>query len=177
MANSNLKKPLGGPVPKHAFGMRFQDRASRYLKPAILFIGFSCLATSVLIGSADSALAQAAQISVDTAQTANGGVDWSGPLRVLIIAGLVGLLWYGVRPPRGLICASCGSQSVRRHVQGSFFIELILWLCFIVPGLIYSIWRRTGLKKYHCAECGSLDVITTKSPRGLKLQRELSEDE
>lgn len=97
-----------------------------------------------------------------------------GLMRLGIIVAILTVGWYSLSPPKGLICRGCGSQNVRRYVRGSFLIEVILWLCIIVPGLIYSIWRRTGLKKYRCKECGSLDIIPAKSPQGIKLQQEIS---
>ena len=44
-----------------------------------------------------------------------------------------------------LYCTSCKkiiSDSPKR--KGSGWIEVVLWLCYIFPGLIYSIWRRSG---------------------------------
>ncbi len=42
------------------------------------------------------------------------------------------------------LCTSCGSQMYPKlFTKGSGRIELILWLCFLVPGLIYSTWRFT----------------------------------
>lgn len=76
-------------------------------------------------------------------------------------------------PPEGThICAACGSRSVpTRPNKGSGLLELLLWLCFIIPGLIYSIWRRSGLSN-RCRSCGSGDVIPLDSPRGRKLVTE-----
>jgi hypothetical protein len=39
-------------------------------------------------------------------------------------------------------------------MKGNGWIELILWLCYIVPGLIYSIWRRSGEPSV-CPTCKS----------------------
>jgi len=35
----------------------------------------------------------------------------------------------------------------KRNMKGSILTELVLWFFFLVPGLIYSIWRH----KYRCA--------------------------
>lgn len=43
------------------------------------------------------------------------------------------------------ICSNCGTvgQPVV-HTRGSFWIELVLWWFFIIPGLIYTEWRLKG---------------------------------
>lgn len=73
-----------------------------------------------------------------------------------------------------LICANCGYQGSPATVtKGSFLIEVILWLCFLIPGLIYSIWRLTS--RYDaCPKCEAPNMIPLNSPRGKKLQEEFS---
>lgn len=67
------------------------------------------------------------------------------------------------------ICASCGSRSEGiSRTRGSFWIELVLWLCFILPGLIYSIWRLTT-KERVCPQCGAPGLVPTNTPRGRDL--------
>jgi hypothetical protein len=67
-----------------------------------------------------------------------------------------------------MVCTKCGSSNMKSGLRGSGAIELILWLFFIVPGLIYSAWR--GQKKVHtCLSCGSNEVIPLNSPFGRKL--------
>jgi len=41
-------------------------------------------------------------------------------------------------------CNSCNESTDKPHHRGNGWIELILWLWLVVPGLIYSIWRRSG---------------------------------
>ena len=51
-------------------------------------------------------------------------------------------------------CKNCDSNvKGKRKTPGSFLVELILWLMFILPGLIYSIWRISN-KKVICERCG-----------------------
>jgi hypothetical protein len=68
-----------------------------------------------------------------------------------------------------LVCSRC------RHVgepvsstPGSIWIELVLWLCLLIPGLVYSLWR---LSRRHpvCARCGSADLLPVDTPRGREL--------
>lgn len=71
-----------------------------------------------------------------------------------------------------MICSNCGSQGdPKRCTPGSLFIELILWLCFVIPGLIYTIWRVCARHDV-CRKCGSRALIPTDSPMGLKLLRD-----
>jgi len=77
------------------------------------------------------------------------------------------------KPKIDLICTKCGNQTKFKKVTpGSIFIELILWICFIVPGLIYSIWRLSS-KYLACALCGSRELVPLKSPMGIQLQTQL----
>lgn len=70
------------------------------------------------------------------------------------------------------ICSECGSVGkTKRDVKGNLAVEIVLWLCFLIPGLIYSIWRQTTYHKT-CAVCGSANLIPANSPVGQKLMKE-----
>ena len=72
-------------------------------------------------------------------------------------------------PKSACICPNCGSIGKPKSVtRGSIFIEIILWLAFLIPGLIYSIWRLTTRHKA-CPQCLSSHPIPLDSPRGRKL--------
>lgn len=65
---------------------------------------------------------------------------------------------------RGMYCKKCGNVGPTKAImKGSFAIELVLWLFFLFPGLIYSIWRLTT-KGRGCSVCGSGDVIPANAP-------------
>lgn len=73
------------------------------------------------------------------------------------------------------VCTQCGNVGFpKRKPKGSTGIELLLWLFFIIPGLIYSLWR---LSTYHtaCKVCGSTTMIPVDSPLGKKKLEELAE--
>ena len=71
-----------------------------------------------------------------------------------------------------MVCKACGHVGVpESRVRGSLAIEIILWLCLIIPGLIYSIWRM-GSRFSACAKCASEDIIPLDSPLGQKLHAE-----
>lgn len=61
-------------------------------------------------------------------------------------------------------CRACGTiERPTKKTKGSMGVEIVLWLCFLLPGLIYSVWRLTS--KYEgCSSCGSPDVIPASSP-------------
>lgn len=68
-----------------------------------------------------------------------------------------------------VVCKNCGYVGKsKQHTDGNILIELVLWLLFLLPGLIYSIWRLTT-RKTVCAKCGSTNIIPVDSPQGQKL--------
>lgn len=68
-----------------------------------------------------------------------------------------------------LVCTTCGYVGEpQRITKGSTLIELILWLSFLIPGLIYSIWRLSS--KYDaCPKCKGISMIPVDSPIGQKV--------
>lgn len=69
-----------------------------------------------------------------------------------------------------LLCATCLTVGSPKTVaRGSFWIEVVLWLCFLVPGLLYSIWRLTTKHKA-CAACGCTQLVPLDSPMAKRLQ-------
>ena len=77
--------------------------------------------------------------------------------------------------PDALFCTQCGH--VGRPVvvtPGSIWIEVILWLAFLVPGLIYTVWRHS---KRHdaCPKCGSAAIIPADSPKAVAAMRHLAQ--
>ena len=67
------------------------------------------------------------------------------------------------------ICTNCGCVSnPMNENKGNVLIELILWCFFIVPGVFYSIWRRSNRKNI-CPKCRQQTMIPVDSPNGKKL--------
>jgi hypothetical protein len=61
-------------------------------------------------------------------------------------------------------CLDCGFVGYpKRHTPGTFLMELVLWIFFIIPGVIYSIWRLSG-RYSGCAKCGSKRIVLVDSP-------------
>jgi len=62
------------------------------------------------------------------------------------------------------LCTVCGTIGLtKRNVKGSLLTELFLWCFFLIPGLIYSIWRHSTVSQV-CGICGSPAVIPMNSP-------------
>ena len=72
-----------------------------------------------------------------------------------------------------MYCTMCGhSGDTATVTPGSIWIELILWMCFLVPGLIYSSWRHNK-RHESCEKCGSTAIIPADSPRALQLAKSI----
>lgn len=77
----------------------------------------------------------------------------------------------GITPPatygrRDRYCPQCGAVGTpKTQTKGSILIEIILWLCFIVPGVIYSLWRMTSGRTQVCRTCGAPNLLPLDSPK------------
>lgn len=66
-------------------------------------------------------------------------------------------------------CTACGVVGYPKLVQpGSTGTAVFLWLVFLLPGIIYSIWRANSEHEV-CPSCGSPQVIPVDSPVAQKL--------
>ncbi len=71
-----------------------------------------------------------------------------------------------------MVCTACGHVGAAKTVtKGHFALEVILWLCFLVPGLIYSIWRLTTRHRA-CPVCGNAQLLPKSAPMAQKFLRE-----
>lgn len=56
-------------------------------------------------------------------------------------------------------CPNCKYEGPGKyHTPGSSSVELVLWLFFIIPGLIYGTWRGSN-RKWICPRCDFQNVI------------------
>lgn len=63
-----------------------------------------------------------------------------------------------------LFCSTCGHEGpTSRKTKGGLLIEIVLWCFFIVPGLVYSLWRLNSRHNV-CAKCGSTALVPVDSP-------------
>jgi hypothetical protein len=63
-------------------------------------------------------------------------------------------------------CAPCNTYFPNKGMKGSGWIEFVLYLCYIVPGIIYSIWRRSGSAV--CPKCKSATLIAVDAGTHVK---------
>lgn len=90
-------------------------------------------------------------------------------IATIIVFVLVGL-WIAqqFKPHAPMYCTKCGTVApAKNFVPGSMGIELVAWLCFIIPGICYSLWRMSSRCKV-CPKCLSKEVIPPDSPMAQK---------
>ncbi len=64
------------------------------------------------------------------------------------------------------LCKHCGDTTSGKSVKpGSGWIELILWLTYIFPGVLYSIWRISNTRLV-CNICGAGNLIPENFAKG-----------
>lgn len=92
------------------------------------------------------------------------------------IVGLIGYGLYRLLAGKGgkvMFCKNCGyTGKTESNTPGNMAIEIILWLCFIVPGLIYSIWRLSS-KAGKCEKCESKELVPPDSPVAVTARKNL----
>ncbi len=106
----------------------------------------------------------ARRISPATLYAKEGALEWSpiGTIEPLINPR-------PVRKPKARrgdwYCTTCGHVGRSgTFTKGSLGIEIVLWLFFLIPGLIYSLWRlsnRYGV----CRNCDRGTIIPCHSPK------------
>jgi len=68
--------------------------------------------------------------------------------------------------PGDWLCLRCGVAALpAKKYPGSLLITLLLLLVWIIPGLIYEIWRWSAAKRV-CRRCGADQLIPVSSPEG-----------
>lgn len=73
----------------------------------------------------------------------------------------------GIDLTRKYLCMECGCQ--REPIiakRGFLIIELFMWLMYILPGVIYSIWRRVRTQQV-CTNCRTPSIVLTSSSRAM----------
>lgn len=101
-----------------------------------------------------------------------GAIVFWGVIVGLVIAIIVLLVREKDRPAAAsnerLYCPHCGTVGAPEfHMSGSIIVEVLLWLFFLLPGIIYSIWCRST-KRWVCPKCGMTGMIPLDSPLAQK---------
>jgi len=77
----------------------------------------------------------------------------------------------GVDFTKKYVCMECGCQRDPIDAnRGLWVIEIFMWLLYILPGAIYSIWRRVR-KQQVCPNCQHPSVVLTSSSRAMGMMR------
>jgi len=77
----------------------------------------------------------------------------------------------GIDFTKKYLCMECGCQREPMDVKrGLLVIEIFMWFLYILPGVIYSIWRRVR-KQQVCPNCRYPSVVLTSSPRAMGMMR------
>jgi hypothetical protein len=71
-----------------------------------------------------------------------------------------------------IACTICKTISAEpeRIVPGSAATEVLLWVIFLLPGVVYSIWRSNAAKNV-CPSCHSTAIVPIESPMGQEIHR------
>jgi hypothetical protein len=70
------------------------------------------------------------------------------------------------------ICAECGYTGHPQKIpKGSTKMELFVWFVLLIPGPIYSIWRRVG-RSYGCGFCKGNLLLPLYSRGGQELMQQ-----
>lgn len=95
-------------------------------------------------------------------------MEWVFVLGLFAIVAVV--IWKKIQDSNKIwVCTQCKTVGTAKvKYGGSTGVELLLWLFFIVPGLIYSAWRGSS-KKMVCRSCGSESLVPPDSPRGREI--------
>ncbi|MGQ0641088.1 MAG: hypothetical protein ACT4P6_10015 [Gemmatimonadaceae bacterium] len=63
------------------------------------------------------------------------------------------------------MCTLCGHETVQPHrkMPGSGFVSLLLLVPFVLPGVVYQVWRM-AMRRPVCPRCGSAALIPGDAP-------------
>jgi hypothetical protein len=72
-----------------------------------------------------------------------------------------------------VVCTACGAVGYpKKIIAGSPILEILLWLFFLLPGLIYTLWRHAN-QNLVCRTCGQGTVIPRDTPMGRNISSDL----
>lgn len=106
-----------------------------------------------------------------------GGTIFLGALGPIIVLAIIGFLIYRIltsddSPSEEMVCRQCESVGTpEKEMPGNLAFGCALFFFFVVPGILYSIWRLTN-KTNVCQFCGSEDLVPKHSPAGERIIEE-----
>ncbi len=109
-----------------------------------------------------------------------GSESFTTIISLAIVAGIFYVFFKALRSVFGanrgstVHCMTCGTDApAQKRTRGSIWIEVILWLLFIVPGLVYSLWRLSTRRDV-CAACGSEAIVPVDAPAAISHRKSLA---
>jgi len=73
-----------------------------------------------------------------------------------------------------IICRDCGENEQAKIItKGNIIIEILLYLFYLVPGIIYTLWRVSN-RYPACPNCESKRIVLLESKAGKKLYKEFN---
>ncbi len=78
-----------------------------------------------------------------------------------------------------MICTDCEDVvEPAKKTKGLFVIEIILWLCLILPVLIYTLWRTfsSSARYLECPHCKGRSIVPLKSSKGKRILKQLIDE-
>lgn len=73
------------------------------------------------------------------------------------------------------ICTICGYDGQgKKQLRGSSRMEWLIWLTVLIPGPLYSLWRRVRLKRI-CPHCEMQTMVSVASDEGWLAQKRFDE--
>lgn len=95
------------------------------------------------------------------------------PILALALIFFLVKAMFGISRGKRMHCMTCGTEDApARITQGNVAIEIVLWISFIIPGLIYSLWRMNS-RHNACRACGARHLAPVKSPAAVKHRKAL----
>lgn len=71
------------------------------------------------------------------------------------------------------ICTSCGYEGKgRKQLRGSKAAEIFIWAVLMIPGPLYSAWRRIKVP-VKCPNCGHFTMASLHSNAGRLMQQKI----
>jgi len=91
---------------------------------------------------------------------------------LFIAFAAIGLAVVLFRSQPSMVCTRCKTVArPKTRTGGSFALEILLWLMFLLPGLIYTLIRSSSTARV-CPACGSAELVPTTSPVGQQILRD-----
>jgi len=67
------------------------------------------------------------------------------------------------------LCTRCHYQGRAEDITpGNLGVEIFAWLLMVLPGIIYTLWRKANAYK-GCPKCQSKEIVPLDSPAAKKM--------